>query len=117
MYVDFYKEQIAADLYSDRELSALINNNNLLREYVESITDLLDSDLTDDQIIDMNELLSTVTAPLVDLNSTTAHALSSLIIGDVDAANVGERRGVDSRCWRTRASRTSGCSRRKPKVF
>ena len=117
MYVDFYKEQIAADIYSDRELSALINNNNLLREYVESITDLLDSDLTDDQIIDMNELLSTVTAPLVDLNSTTAHALSSLIIGDVDAANVGERRGVDSRCWRTRASRTNGCSRRKPKVF
>ena len=38
MYVDFYKEQIAADIYSDRELSALINNNNLLREYVESVS-------------------------------------------------------------------------------
>ena len=89
MYVDFYKERLAGDVYSDRELSALINNNNLLREYVESITDLLDDDLTDDQIVDMNELLSAATAPLVDLNSTTAHALSSLIIGDVDAANVG----------------------------
>lgn len=117
MYVDFYKERIAADVYSDRELSALINNNNLLREYVESITDLLGSDLTDDQIIDMNELLSAATAPLVDLNSTTAHALSNLIIGDVDAANVGELMTVNDRCWRTRASRRSGCSRRRPRAF
>ena len=36
----------------------------------------------------MNQLLSTITEPLTELNTTAAHALSDLIIGDIDASNV-----------------------------
>lgn len=55
---------------------------------MESITDLVVDSLTEDQQIDLNQLLSTITEPLTELNTTAAHALSDLIIGDIDASNV-----------------------------
>jgi len=88
VYVNHYKTRIESENCSDRELCAIINSNNALREYVESITDLVVDSLTEDQQIDLNQLLSTITEPLTELNTTAAHALSDLIIGDIDASNV-----------------------------
>ena len=88
MYVNHYNTRIESENCSDRELCAIINSNNALREYVESITDLVVDSLTEDQQIDLNQLLSTITEPLTELNTTAAHALSDLIIGDIDASNV-----------------------------
>lgn len=88
MYVDHYKSRIESESCSDRELCAIINSNNALREYIESITDLVVGSLTEDQQIDLNQLLSTITEPLTELNTMAAHALSDLIIGDIDASHV-----------------------------
>ena len=92
MYTQYFTERIKEELYSDRELCAIINNNNLLREHIESLPWLVgDDELTEEQTVDLNSMLNNVTAPLIELNTLAAHALGDLIIGDIDAARVSER--------------------------
>ena len=89
MYSQYFTEKIKEEYYSDRELCAIINNNNLLREHIESLPWLVgDDELTEEQTVDLNSMLSNVTAPLIELNTLAAHALGDLIIGDIDAARV-----------------------------
>ena len=90
IYTEYYKELIASEDCTDRELCAIINNNNQLRELVEGIPDLLMLELSEDMTIEMNSVLSNATAPLIELNTLAAHALGSMIIGDVDSARVLE---------------------------
>ena len=89
VYTQYFTENIREEVYSDRELCAIINNNNILREHIESLPWLVgDYELSEEQTVDMNTLLSNVTAPLIELNTLAAHALGDLIIGDIDAAKV-----------------------------
>lgn len=90
IYTEYYQQLIASEDCSDRELCAIINNNNQLRELVEGIPDLLLLDLSEDMTIEMNSLLSNATAPLIELNTLAAHALGNMIIGDIDSARVLE---------------------------
>ena len=87
-YTEYYQQNLAD--YSDRDLCALINNNNNLRELIEGIPDMLSDSLTEDAVKEMNAQLSQVTAQLLDLNTAAAHALSDMIIGDIDTARVLE---------------------------
>ena len=92
VYTQYFTERIKEELYSDRELCAIINNNNLLREHIESLPWLVgDDELTEEQTVDLNSMLNNVTAPLIELNTLAAHALGDLIIGDIDAARVSGR--------------------------
>lgn len=49
---------------------------------------MLSDSLTEDAVKEMNAQLSQVTAQLLDLNTAAAHALSDMIIGDIDTARV-----------------------------
>ena len=76
MYTEFYTALIQDENgdVSDRELSAIINNSNQLRELVEGLPDLVGSELNEEA--------------LVELNTLAAHALGDMIIGDVDSSHI-----------------------------
>lgn len=90
MYTEFYTALIQDESgdVSDRELSAIINNSNQLRELVESLPDLVGSELNEEALVELNTLLSDTTKQLVDLNTLAAHALGDMIIGDVDSSHI-----------------------------
>ena len=90
MYTEFYTALIQDENgdVSDRELSAIINNSNQLRELVEGLPDLVGSELNEEALVELNTLLSDTTKQLVDLNTLAAHALGDMIIGDVDSSHI-----------------------------
>lgn len=92
IYTEWYRDLLQGDIadMSDRELCALINNNNTLRELVESIPDLLNLDLSEEMTVEINSILSNATSQLIDLNTAAAHALGDMIIGDIDSSRVLE---------------------------
>ena len=79
MYTEFYTALIQDENgdVSDRELSAIINNSNLVG-----------SELNEEALVELNTLLSDTTKQLVDLNMLAAHALGDMIIGDVDSSHI-----------------------------
>ena len=90
MYTEFYTALIQDENgdVSDRELSAIINNSNQLRELVEGLPDLVGSELNEEALVELNTLLSDTTKQLVDLNTLAAHALGDMIIGAVDSSHI-----------------------------
>lgn len=58
---------------------------------VEDLPGVLMLDLSTEEVtVEMNMVLTNATAPLLELNNAIAHALSDMIIGDIDSSRVLE---------------------------
>lgn len=66
----------------------LINNNNHLRSQIEDIPTMLNRDLSEEAQHVMVTQIEQVSAKLLDLNIAVSHAISDMIIGDIDTAKV-----------------------------